>query len=198
MRACLRRSGRLPPSSSDNTLVASSVSLYFVDDSGKQTFIDYLYDDGTHGDAAANDNIFSNVLTSSETQPRVIKYQVSAYYGGVQKSSPIAYLVVKPNPNLEGLWAGFVDKMVKRDLSGALLYFREESRAKYRASYEKVGIDNLSVAFQTARDLSCRRIYMGEAEYTFSITIKSRDHSGIMIFYLEPDGVWRINSLGFN
>jgi PKD repeat protein len=182
---------------SDPGLAPSSVSLYYIDDNGKQTFIDYLYDDGTHGDAIANDNIFSNVLISSETQPRTIKYQVSAYYGGVQRSSPIVYLVVKASTNLEGLWAGFVDRMVKRDLNGALLYFREERRAKYRASYEKVGIDKLSAAYQSARNLSCYRIYMGEAEFNFTITINNRDYIGTMIFYLEPDGAWRINTLDF-
>ena len=183
--------------SSDVTLVASSVSLYHIDDSGKQIFIDYLYDDGTHGDAATNDNLFSNVLISSETQPRMIKYQVSAYYGGVRKSSPIAYLVVKPGPNLEGLWAGFVEKMVERDLSGALLYFRESRRAEYRASYETVGMDRVSAAFQTAGDLQCKRIWMGEAEYTFSITMGSATRTGTMIFYLDSDSAWRIDSLDF-
>ena len=181
----------------ETNLVPSSVSLYYIDDAGKQIFIDRLYDDGTHGDAVENDNLFSNVLISSETQARTIKYQVSAYYGSVLKSSPIAYLAVKPGPNLEGLWAGFVDRMVHRDLSGALLYFREERRAKYRASYEKVGIDNLSTAYQTARNLSCYRIYMGEARYNFKITINGNDYVGTMIFYLESDGAWRINTLGF-
>jgi hypothetical protein len=183
--------------SSDPTLVPSSVSIYTLDENGKQIFIAYLYDDATHGDAVANDNIFVNVLISSEIQPRTIKYQVSASYGGVQKSSPIAYLVVKPNPNLEGLWAGFVDKMVQRDLSWALLYFREERRAKYGASYEKVGIDKLSAAYQTARNLTCRRIHTGEAEFKFTISINDRDYVGTMIFYLEPDGAWRINGLYF-
>jgi hypothetical protein len=183
--------------SSDATLVPSSVSLNALGADDKLTYIADLYDDATHGDAIANDNIFVNVLRSEETQPRTIRYQVSAYYGNVQKFSPIVYLVVKPNPNLEGSWAGFVDKMVNRNLSGALLYFREGRRAEYRTSYETVGIDNLSNAFQTARNLSCYRIYMGEAEFTFSITINSRDYIGTMVFYLESDGAWRIDGVSF-
>jgi hypothetical protein len=182
---------------SDPSLVPSSVSLYRVDDNGKQTFIDNLHDDGTHGDAVANDNMFVNILSPAENQPRIITYQVSASYGGVQKSSLPTHLVVKPNPNLEGLWAEFVSKMVNRDLRGALLFFREERQAKYRVSYENVGIDKLSNAFQTARNLSCRRIYEGDAEYNFTITINGKDYVATMIFYLELDNAWRINSLVF-
>jgi len=122
---------------------------------------------------------------------------VRASYGREEKSSHVAHLHVKPNPNLEGLWAGFVEKMVKRDLDGAMLYFRQERRSKYRTSYERVGTDNLSAAYQTARDLSCYRIYMGEAEYDFTITINGTDCTAKMVFHLEPDGVWRIDTLGF-
>jgi hypothetical protein len=183
--------------SSDPSLDRSSVMLHALDENGKQTFIAYLYDDATHGDAVANDNIFVNVLIPGETKPRIITYQVSASFGGAQKSSLPTYLVVKPNPNLEGLWAEFVSRMVTRDLDGALMYFRKECRAKYRASYKKVGIDEISASYKTARDLTCFRIFEGNAEFRFTITINGNDFTGTTIFYLEPDGAWRIHGLYF-
>jgi hypothetical protein len=184
----------------DPAIDPASVNLLRVDEYGRKTIVDRLYDDGTHGDAAPNDGLFICPLILNEPQPTTLKFQVSAGYKGQLKQtlSDIATLEVRPNPKFEELWSGFLTKIVAKDLEGALGYFREERRAEYRRLYEKVGMEKLARVFGVAKDFARVSVAGYRAEYSFmAVSTTGEPRSGIASFWLERDGVWRMDVVGF-
>lgn len=70
----------------DANLIRTGVNLIKVDQTGKQlAVLGVLYDDGTHGDDTAGDNIFTGQVSINEIQPAYLYYRVSAAYKGTLK-----------------------------------------------------------------------------------------------------------------
>ena len=176
----------------------SNVELYRVEADETRTFVANLYDDATHGDTRAGDRAYTNVLTLTQTQAGTLRYDVSATVNAVTGRSDISSLTVTSTPNLEAIWRQFVDRMIKGDVEGALLYFSEDQRASYRTSYQIVGESELVAAFSTARNLTRVKLVPGEAEYSVILTISGADRTGTLLFQQDLWGVWHISGLGFD
>jgi len=179
------------PLSDNKMLSPSKVILYRIDDQGMRILLDQLEPLNRFGD------MFSTKLIFREKKPQIVKLQLSAEYGGQTKDSEIFQLKVHPDPKFEDLWASFVSEMSRKNLFGALGYFKLSRRLEYMASYNKVGIEKVSEAFKTARDLSCKIIWVKEAECSFNITMGSKECIGIMNLELGIIGEWQIDDLGF-
>lgn len=66
---------------------------------GVLTTVGTLYDDGTHGDAIANDNKYTVQLTINEPNTTVLNYRVSSAYSGVvqrEQSSVFSVNIIPP------------------------------------------------------------------------------------------------------
>jgi hypothetical protein len=68
---------------SDPTVIATGVNLQRLNPNGTVTNLGIMRDDGTGGDAAAGDRIFTLTLTFNETQTGRIRLQASAAFRGV-------------------------------------------------------------------------------------------------------------------
>lgn len=83
-----------------NALVKDSVLLYETNVDGKLlALVGKMYNDGTHGDATANDGIYSSQMVINEPNPLTRFYKVSAAYSGVRNrylSETIAMNVYPP------------------------------------------------------------------------------------------------------
>jgi hypothetical protein len=67
--------------SADPTLIAGSVNLVSYDlQGGARGVVTILYDDGTHGDQKAGDNIFTTQLQLTQPTPTQLFFRVSAAY----------------------------------------------------------------------------------------------------------------------
>jgi hypothetical protein len=64
----------------DPGLIRNSVLLQQFNDQGKVIGSQALYDDGTHGDLHAGDNIFTTQLVLNENAPKILVFRASAAY----------------------------------------------------------------------------------------------------------------------
>jgi hypothetical protein len=183
----------------DPDLVKESVNLLRMDANGVRKVVDRLYDDRTHGDVLPDDGTFTNRITFNEPVPTTIKLQVSAGYKGQirRRISDVFTLDVLPMPDFQRVWAALLDRLVNKDLEGALQYFTETKRPIYRQIFEKVGIDLIASDFKTARDLKLKEIVIGSADFSFTATLNGQDKRGMVVFERELDGSWRVRNLGF-
>lgn len=79
-------------------LIKTGVRL-LQDVNGVLTVAGTLYDDGTHGDATANDNKYTNQLTVNKASVGSINYRASAAYAGVaqrEQSSVFSVAIIPP------------------------------------------------------------------------------------------------------
>jgi hypothetical protein len=79
-------------------LIKTGVRL-IKDVGGVMTVIGTMYDDGTHGDAVANDNKFTLTLNVNAPNPTTLNYRASAAYSGVvqrEQSTVFSVAVVPP------------------------------------------------------------------------------------------------------
>jgi hypothetical protein len=182
----------------DPSLIAASVNLLRVFPDGTRKVVDRLYDDGTHADMKPGDGTFANQITFNEPQPTTIKLQASAgYKGQIQRRiSDVCILEVAPGPNFEPIWKGLLDRLVNKDLEGALRYFSDQKKQVYRRIFSEVGMDLIAADFSTARDFKLDRISGGTAQFTFTATVDGQDKKGRVVFEREFDGSWLVRNLG--
>ena len=138
----------------EENLIPASVNLLRYDAKGVRRVVDRLYDDGTHGDWKPNDGEFENRITLTETQPGTIKFQVSAAWKGEvqRRMSDIVTIEVKPVPNLESIWHAFVDRLVNKDMEGALRNMTYTAKRDYARIFNELGADILATTFKTVRN----------------------------------------------
>lgn len=168
----------------------SNVTLY---DDDTQTLISNLYDNGTNGDIIAGDKIFSTELTLTKTQTGTLHYKVIAD----SQSSSIVDFEVKPDPNFQSLWASFVSALVNQDLVTALPFIKSEHRSGFQSMCLSFGLSAISAGYQTARDLTFIGSYGDRTEFNFTITTGGVNHTVQLIYHLDPDDVWRIETMDF-
>ena len=180
-------------------LFPASVNLLRYDAKGVRKVVDRLYDDATHGDWTPNDGTFTNKLTLTETQPGTIKFQVSAAWKGEvqRRMSDTVTIEVKPVPNLEAIWNAFVERLVNKDLEGALRNMTYTAKRDYTKIFDELGADILATTFKTVRNFKLRSIERGEAHGTFDVTEDGTDKPGRARFEIENDGMWRISGMSF-
>lgn len=185
----------------DPALVASSVNLLRVRPDGGKAVVSRMYDDGSHGDIHANDGTFTVLLEVAEPNPAVLTFQVSAGYRGQARRvlSDVFSLEVHAVPNFEEIWNGFVDRLVNRDLDGAMEYIRLNRREEYRRIFDRIGPDTLSIMFSASRDFRRKEISLYRAVCTFMAFNRGSEAQGEVIFLQdrEWDDVWRIDFIGF-
>ncbi len=183
----------------DPDLIPASVNLLRFDAKSVRKVVDRLYDDGTHGDWKPNDGDFTNKITLTETQPGTIRFQVSAgWKGEVQRRmSDIVTIEVKPVPNLEAIWNAFVERLVNRDLEGALTNMTYTAKRDYTRIFDELGADILATTFKTVRNFKLKGIDRGNAHGTFDVTEDGTDKPGRVRFEIENDGMWRISGVSF-
>lgn len=88
---------------SDTTLIPASINLLKVDAGGNTVAnVGRMFDDGTHGDAAAGDNLFSVNVALNETTTGRAFFQVSAAFRGTVKRvlSPLVHVSVWKNSDI--------------------------------------------------------------------------------------------------
>jgi len=110
----------------DANLIRSSVNLIQVDQNGKQIAnLGALYDDGTHGDSAAGDNIFMNKFIINETTPKYLYYKVSVAYKGTLKRimSNAVMISVKTDIGPEQVRSNIVNNLTQGNIAAAKVYF---------------------------------------------------------------------------
>ncbi len=185
----------------DPALVASSVNLLRVRPDGGKTVVSRMYDDGSHGDIHANDGTFTVLLEVAEPNPAVLTFQVSAGYRGQARRvlSDVFSLEVHAVPNFEEIWNGFVDRLVNRDLDGAMEYMTESARRQYRIVFEKVGLDIVSKDFSSARNMKLKEMRPSRATYMFTAMIDGQDQEGEVVFLSvgTNNDRWLIHAVGF-
>src|SRR5437660_7284021 len=70
----------------DSALLTNSVYIIRLDTRGPAAIVGRLYDNGTHGDEQAGDNIYTGQISLSETNIGDIRFVVStAYRGGLKR-----------------------------------------------------------------------------------------------------------------
>lgn len=185
----------------DPALVASSVNLLRVRPDGGKAVVSRMYDDGSHGDIHANDGTFTVLLEVAEPNPAVLTFQVSAGYRGQARRvlSDVFSLEVHAVPNFEEIWNGFVDRLVNRDLDGAMEYMTESARRQYRIVFEKVGLDIVSKDFSSARNMKLKEMRPSRATYMFTAMIDGQDQEGEVVFLSvgTNNDRWLIHAVGF-
>jgi hypothetical protein len=181
----------------EEKLIPASVNLLRFDAKGVRKVVDRLYDDGTHGDWKANDGDFANKITLTETQPGTIKFQVSAgWKGEVQRRmSDIVTIEVLPVPNLEAIWNVFVERLVNKDMEGALRNMTYTAKHDYTKIFDELGAEILATTFKTVRNFKLKSIEGGGAHGTFDFTEDGTDKPGRVRFEIENDGMWRISGM---
>lgn len=110
----------------DANLLPTSVNLIQVDENGIQLAIrGKLYDDGTHGDEAGGDNIFTSNITISETQPRYLYYKASVAYKGTLKRllSDTLIIPVKTTITPDQVRLNVINLLTQGDTSNAKANF---------------------------------------------------------------------------
>src|SRR5262245_9921981 len=109
----------------DPNFIAGSVNLIRYEANQKTSrVLGVMYDDGTHGDAVANDRVFTTRITVSDASPGVFYLRVSAAYKGsiVRPQSALVPVNVTPSVALSGTAAAglpLVGNVTVKDALGA-------------------------------------------------------------------------------
>jgi hypothetical protein len=149
----------------DANLIRTGVNLIRVDQTGKQlAALGTLYDDGTHGDDAAGDNIFTGQVSINEPTPTFLYYRASAAYKGTLKRllSDIIILPVKTTVTGEEVKSQVVSAISTGDITTAKNNFTPGKSADALDGLPTAKQDLLRTWLQNAvlvKDMPNMRVY---------------------------------------
>jgi hypothetical protein len=105
----------------DLSLIKSSIDLRRIDINGNiLENVGILYDDGTHGDSVADDNIFTTQIMINEAEIKKIYLEVSvAYKGSIERKNYYCSLNIVVQESAESTRSQFVSAIRAGDLASA-------------------------------------------------------------------------------
>ena len=111
--------------SADSALIRDGVILNEYDAAGNAIrSLGRMYDDGTHGDAIANDNVFTTIITLTESVPVMLEVSI-AYRGSLRRLTSKTQVAVLAGPTTGlstlSLIAGALDR---NDIDAALVHIQ--------------------------------------------------------------------------
>ena len=105
----------------DLSLIKSSIDLRRIDINGNiLENVGILYDDGTHGDSVADDNIFTTQIMINEAEIKKVYLEVSvAYKGSIERKNYYCSLNIVVQESAESTRSQFVSAIRAGDLASA-------------------------------------------------------------------------------
>ncbi|MBI5755629.1 MAG: hypothetical protein HZA12_01775 [Nitrospirae bacterium] len=97
----------------------------------------------------------------------------------------------KVDSELKTIWREMTNRLIEKDIEGALGYFAYSSRERYREQFSVIG-DKLPMVFAGMRDIESVYIKDNEAKYRVRIKDASGEHSGYIWFRKDMFGRWKI------
>lgn len=140
----------------DPTLIPESVNLFRYDERGQLVgALGRMYDDGTHGDIASGDYIFTTQLALNESQPVTALLRASVAYRGLllRVISEPAVFFVQTVTTAEQTLSNLADELEAGDIEGAVKRYSSSPLNRETLT----GLDGSRRA-QLARDLRDARL----------------------------------------
>ena len=97
----------------------------------------------------------------------------------------------KVDSELNTIWREMTNRLIEKDIEGALGYFAYSSRERYREQFSVIG-DRLPMVFAGMRDIESVYIKDNEAKYRVRIKDASGGHTGYIWFRKDMSGRWKI------
>jgi hypothetical protein len=138
---------------SDPTLIPTSINLVRYDSAGKATAnLGRLYDDGTHGDTLAGDNVFISQIVFNEPAPTTILLKASVGYKGLLKRILSDSLPIQVNFTPTQVISNVTNDLRTANIDGAMNGFTSASiNQEVLSGMDAASLNRLADYFQGAR-----------------------------------------------
>lgn len=97
----------------------------------------------------------------------------------------------KVDPGLKTLWNEMITHLKDKDIEGALGYFTDSTRERYREQFSLI-VDRLPAIFSGMRDIEPVYIKGDEAKYRVKIKDEAGENTGYIWFRKDILGRWKI------
>lgn len=180
----------VPPSA---TLIRNSVVLNRYDDTNRVVAtLGAMYDDGSHGDAAANDSVFTTQIVVNEAAPSIVLLRASVAYRGTLRRvlSDLVLVPVVDNASASDARRDLAATLQAGDLTSAYAKLGERlNRSEVLAKLSPGDRQQLIGALK-----SCSIIETADAYEVCQAQVQERGQARTLHFVFVRDalGVWRI------
>jgi hypothetical protein len=138
--------------SPDADLIPQSVTLFKIQDNSQLENQGLLYDDGTHGDATAGDNIFTTQININENKANFLHFQISAAYKKSIKRLTFDFLVpVKIEGDAESTKAAIVAYLRSGNIEAAAASFRSGKKNDFLRTLNREAQNQLATWIESAQ-----------------------------------------------
>lgn len=138
-------------------VIAASVVLERINDDGSITILGTLHDDGLDGDLALGDRIYTLATILDESEPKELKFQVSADFLDMPQSSKSETfsVFVRPEVAPTAMLNQLASELSAGDIETALTHFSgAERHRRLLESLNQDQINLLASAFKAAQQIS--------------------------------------------
>jgi DNA-binding beta-propeller fold protein YncE len=96
-----------------------------------------------------------------------------------------------PSDNPEKVWKSMTSRLAAGDVTGAIVFFSRESKARYRQMYGSLSRAELAADAAKIANITPQRLSAEEAEYYFYDT-ESGQKDAFPVSFIKEDGEWKI------